>query len=191
LLATAYAFRDADQSVRSIQLAKRLIASGERDARAYRLLYPVLDRERITAAARAHNVDPGFVAGLIRQESSFNPHAVSAAGARGLMQLMPSVGAQLARSAHYPVWDPALLFDPDVNIQLGVTHLAAAMAKYTAPARVLAAYNAGDARVDRWTDKPGTADPEVFAERIPYNETRDYVRIVQRNAVLSDALYAW
>jgi soluble lytic murein transglycosylase len=191
LLATAYAFRDADESVRSIRLANRIITSGERDARAYRLLYPVLDREQITDAARAHHIDPGFVAGLIRQESSFNPHAISAAGARGLMQLMPSVGAQLARAAKFPLWNPALLFEPDVNVQLGVTHLAAAMARYTAPARVLAAYNAGDARVDRWVTKAGMSDPEVFAERIPYNETRDYVRIVQRNAVLYDALYGW
>lgn len=191
LLATAYAFRDAQEPVRSIRLANRIITGGERDARAYRLLFPVLDREQIQRAAAANHVDPGFIAGVIRQESSFNPNAVSVAGARGLMQVMPSVGAQLARDARYPLWDPVLLFDPDVNIQLGTTHLAAAIAEYKAPVRVLAAYNAGDTRVDRWSTKAGMSDPEIFAERIPFTETRDYVRIVQRNAVLYDALYGW
>jgi len=191
LLATAQALHDAGQSVRSIRLANRLVNQGERDARSYRLLYPVLDRQQITDAARAHSLDPGFVAGLIRQESSFNPNAVSVAGARGLMQVMPAVGEQLARAAKYPVWDPVLLFDPDVNVQLGTAHLAGAFAQDSVVPRVLAAYNAGATRVGRWATKGGVSDPEIFAERIPFTETRDYVRVVQRNAVLYDALYSW
>jgi len=191
LLATAAALREAGQSVRSIRLANRIVNQGARDARSYRLLYPVLDRQQIIEAARAHALDPGFIAGLIRQESSFNPNAVSVAGARGLMQVLPSVGEQLARAAKYPLWDPVLLFDPDVNVQLGATHLAGAFAQDSVAARVLAAYNAGATRIDRWASKAGAGDPEVFAERIPFAETRDYVRIVQRNAVLYDALYSW
>lgn len=191
LVATAAALRGAGQAVRSIRLANRIVNQGARDARSYRLLYPVLDRQQITDAAHAHALDPGLIAGLIRQESSFNPNAVSVAGARGLMQVLPSVGEQLARAAKYPLWDPVLLFDPDVNVQLGTAHLAGAFAQDSIAARVLAAYNAGAARIDRWGSKAGVSDPEVFAERIPFAETRDYVRVVQRNAVLYDALYSW
>jgi soluble lytic murein transglycosylase len=64
------------------------------------------------------------------------------------------------------------------------------MVRYRDPARVLAAYNAGESRVERWARKRGTSDPELFVERIPYVETRDYVRIVLRNVELYRQLYA-
>jgi soluble lytic murein transglycosylase len=63
--------------------------------------------------------------------------------------------------------------------------------KYPDPAKVLAAYNAGESRVERWSTKAGARDPEVFTERIPFVETRDYVRIVLRNQAYYDALYPW
>jgi soluble lytic murein transglycosylase len=108
-----------------------------------------------------------------------------------MMQVMPAVGQQVARSLGYPVWDPVLLFEPDANLEIGIAHLAASIRQYDDLFRVLAAYNAGASRVRRWSTKPGTDDPEVFAERIPFVETRDYVRIVQRNADLYRALYTW
>jgi len=114
---------------------------------------------------------------------------VSVAGARGLMQLMPSVGAAIARTKGYPLWDPALLFDADVNLELGTAHLASSMRSGMPTARALAAYNAGASRVARWINRPGSADPELFTEWIPYTETRDYVRIVQRNRDVYHALY--
>src|SRR5204862_67774 len=107
-----------------------------------------------------------LVAAIIRQESSFNPHAVSVAGARGLMQVMPSVGQQVGRSLGYPLWDPGLLFDADANLELGVAHLASSIRQYDDLTRVLAAYNAGGSRVTRWAAKAGAQDPEVFTERI-------------------------
>jgi soluble lytic murein transglycosylase len=82
-----------------------------------------------------------------------------------------------------------LLYQPDVNIQLGVAHLAANLQQYPDPVYALAAYNAGGSRVARWRQKRGTDDPELFIERIPYTETRDYVRIVTRNRDLYRALY--
>jgi soluble lytic murein transglycosylase len=84
-----------------------------------------------------------------------------------------------------------LLFDADANLELGVAHLAASLRQYDDLPRVLAAYNAGGSRVTRWASKAGTSDPEVFTERISFTETRDYVRIVQRNAELYRALYKW
>jgi soluble lytic murein transglycosylase len=126
---------------------------------------------------------------VIRQESSWNPRALSRAGARGLMQVMPSVGEAIARSRGFPVWDPVLLFDPDVSLELGTDHLRAAIAQYNSLPRALAAYNAGGTRVNRWVRRTGASDPELFIERIPFVETRDYVRIVLRNVEIYRALH--
>ena len=189
-LATAHAFREHGEGTRAITIALRLIEQGDRDARVYRLAYPIIDREELERNARANKLDPALVAGLIRQESSFNPRAVSVANARGLMQVLPSVGAEIARALRYPVWSPSLLFDADVNLQLGTSHLAAATRQYNDIVKVLAAYNAGGSRVERWSRKPSASkDPELFAEQIPFVETRDYVRIVQRNAEMYRVLY--
>ena len=189
-LATANAFREHGDGTRAISIALRLIEQGERDARVYRLAYPLVDREELERNAHSNKLDPALVAGLIRQESSFNPRAVSVANARGLMQVLPSVGAEIARSLRYPVWSPSLLFDADVNLQLGTAHLAAATRQYDDIVKVLAAYNAGGSRVDRWSRKPiASDDAELFAEQIPFVETRDYVRIVQRNAEMYRLLY--
>jgi soluble lytic murein transglycosylase len=191
LLATADALRAHGQTSRAIRLAWKAVDAGTRDARAYRLAYPVVDQVELARLARARSIDPALVAAIIRQESSFNPHAVSVAGARGLMQVMPAVGQQIARSLGYPLWDPGLLFDPDANLELGVAHLASSIHQYDDLPRVLAAYNAGGSRVQRWEKKPGTDDPEIFTERISFTETRDYVRIVQRNVEIYRVLYRW
>jgi soluble lytic murein transglycosylase len=107
------------------------------------------------------------------------------------MQVLPSVGEPVARSLAFPVWSPALLTDADANLQLGTAHLATYFKQYGAVPRVLAAYNAGGSRVTRWVTKSGMNDPELFAERVPFVETRDYVRLVQRNAAVYAALYDW
>ena len=82
-----------------------------------------------------------------------------------------------------------MLYQPDVNVRLGAAHLAGVLRQYPSPGYALADYNAGGSRVRRWRTKAGSADPELFAERIPYAETRDYVRIVLRNRELYRALY--
>ncbi|MFL5578171.1 MAG: transglycosylase SLT domain-containing protein [Gemmatimonadaceae bacterium] len=192
LLAAGQAFLDAGQPSRAIALGWRAVESGAaRDARAYRLAYPVLERTLIDREATARGLDPAFVAALIRQESSFNPGATSPAGARGLMQVMPAVGAAIARARRLAPWDPILLYQPDVNVELGTAHLDNFLRQFTGPERALAAYNAGNSRVAAWTRKPGTDDPELFVERIPFVETRDYVRIVLRNRDMYRALYEW
>ncbi len=190
-VATARAFLSAGQASRAMRLAQKLIDGGQRDARAYRLLYPLVDRMELSRDATARGLDPALVAGLIRQESSFGVRAVSVAGARGLMQVLPAVGEEISRSLKYPVWSPALLFDADANLQLGTAHLSSYMTRYGQLPRVLAAYNAGGARIARWSTRAGVDDPEIFTERIPFVETRDYVRIVQRNAEMYRRLYSW
>ncbi len=190
LLILANAFRSQGMASQAIQLARRALARGAAgDARTYRLIYPVAHVDALLAEATEQGLDPSLVAALIRQESSFNPAATSPAGARGLAQVMPEVGERLARELNYPVWDPVLLYQPDVSIQLGAFHLRELFGRYDQRAHILAAYNAGAPRVDRWSKRIGVDDPEVFAEQISFVETRDYVRVIQRNEDIYRALY--
>jgi peptidoglycan lytic transglycosylase len=190
LLALANAFRGQGMASQAIQLARRALARGAPgDARTYRLIYPITHEDAILAEAAEQKLDPNFIAALIRQESNFNPSATSPAGARGLAQVMPELGERLARELNYPVWDPVLLYQPDVSIQLGTFHLRELLARYDQRAHILAAYNAGMSRVELWSKRVGVDDPEVFAERISFVETRDYVRIIQRNEQIYRALY--
>jgi len=192
LLATAAALTGTDQATRSTGLGRRAIDEIGPTAANYRLFYPVVERETLIAAAKENGLDPVFVASLIRQESNWNPRATSPVGARGLMQLMPPVGAELARSKGIRPWDPEMLYDPAISIRLGTLHLRDLARKYPKDlVKILAAYNAGEARVERWSTKAGANDSEVFTERIPFVETRDYVRIVLRNQAYYDALYPW
>jgi soluble lytic murein transglycosylase len=107
------------------------------------------------------------------------------------MQLMPAVGAAIASGRGYPVWNAALLFDPDVSMQLGTRHLSSSLRGRNDPTRALAAYNAGASRVTRWWRRPGASDPEQVAEWIPLVETRDYVRAVVRDAEVYARVYGW
>lgn len=192
MLATAAALRARGRSVASIQLARRALAQGAiPDARVYRLLYPLARRDALLAETEERGLDPTLVAALIRQESMFDPRATSGAGARGLMQVMPDVGRAVAQTLGFPVWDPVLLYQADVNLQLGAAHLRELVGRYSEPVEILAAYNAGASRVEKWKTRTGAGDPELFAERIPFAETRDYVRIISRNQALYRVLYDW
>jgi soluble lytic murein transglycosylase len=192
LLSLANAFRARGMPAQAIQLARRALVYGARaDARTYRLLYPVGPAEALAGEAVEHGLDPSLVAALIRQESRFDPGATSAVGARGLMQVMPDLGARLAQTLGYPIWDPVLLYQPDVSIQLGTFHLQELFESYSETVHILAAYNAGSSRVERWSRRKGVEDPEIFAERIPFAETRGYVRAIQRNQAIYRTLYPW
>jgi len=131
------------------------------------------------------------VLALIREESAFAPRAVSSAGARGLMQLMPSVADKVARDYKLPAVGSTGLEVPTVNIQLGVLHLADALRDHNGNlALALAAYNAGSAAVQRWVQRYGFADEEQFIEDIPYAETRNYVKRVLANYERYRSVYA-
>ena len=191
IVATAYALAGTDQSTRSITLGRQAVAKVGPSAQNYRLVYPVLVREALIESSKENGLDPALVASLIRQESNFNPGATSPVGARGLMQLMPSVGRTLARSKGIAGYSDESLYDPEINIRLGTTHLAALLRRTSNLERVLAAYNAGESRVARWITKAGASDPEIFTERIPFVETRDYVRSIVRNRAFYSMLYRW
>jgi soluble lytic murein transglycosylase len=190
LLSAANTFRELGEGSRAVSAAQAAMNAGaRRDARLYRLLYPSTFLDVVGIEASLYNLDLDLIAGLIRQESLFNPAATSPVGARGLMQVMPALGSQLAQSFNFPLWDPVLLWQPDVNARLGVRHFSDLVRSQAHVYHVLASYNAGANRVERWLTKRGSEDPEVFVDRIPFVETRDYVRIVARNSETYKGLY--
>lgn len=193
LMATGAALVRAGEPARAVSLGWRLLGRSDsawRDARVMRLIYPLLFGDSLTSAARAKGLDPALVASLVRQESAYNPRAVSVAGARGLMQIMPGVGRSLAQAHGIGPWDPTLLDDPSINLTLGVAHFATFLSQEDGNVvRTLAAYNAGPSRVVTWSAKRGVDDPEIFVERIPFAETRDYVRAIMRGRDAYAALY--
>ncbi|HUQ46675.1 MAG TPA: transglycosylase SLT domain-containing protein [Gemmatimonadaceae bacterium] len=191
LVATAHALSGTDQSSRSIALGRKAVNEVGATAPNYRLMYPVLERATLSESAKKYNLEPALVASLIRQESNFNPRATSPVGARGLMQLMPPVGRTIAKGQGIPNYTDESLYDPAINIKLGTQHLSGLFRKTPQIERVLAAYNAGESRVAKWIQKAGADDPEVFTERIPFVETRDYVRAIVRNRAFYSSLYSW
>jgi soluble lytic murein transglycosylase len=155
-----------------------------------RLVYPFPFRSTIEREAGRNNLDPFLVAGLIRQESGFHAAARSGAGALGLMQIMPATGTGLARELGIGSFSATRLTEPELNVRMGTRYMATMLARYDGRiVDALVAYNAGPTRMNRWRAFPEHGDPELFTERIPFTETRDYVRIVQTNAAIYRALY--
>jgi soluble lytic murein transglycosylase len=160
------------------------------NTRLLKIVYPLPYSEIISAESTGNRINPYLTAGLIRQESMFEADAISPVGAVGLMQVMPGTGKRLASTMRVRGFDKRMLENPEVNAALGTTFVADLMKQNNRRvALVLAAYNAGPARLARWQQFPEFGDDETFTERIPFNETRDYVRIVQQNARMYSALY--
>lgn len=143
-----------------------------------RLFYPVYYRTEINRAAAAYGVDPYLIMAIIKVESNFRCWAVSRKGARGLMQVMPATADWIAGEGG-PLGGSGALDDPASNIAIGTWYLAYLLERYkgkNAPA--IAAYNAGEARVDQWlADRLWDGRVET-AHQIPYGETRGYIRRV-------------
>jgi soluble lytic murein transglycosylase len=148
----------------------------------WRILFPEAYWPQIKVSAAANGLDPYMVASLIRQESEFNPQAISNKSAYGLMQLLPSVGKSMAKEEGMRHFETSQLLDPNVNIQLGCRYLKQTMDKFGGrPEYVFAAYNAGDSRVLDWRSAGEEQNIDEFVESIPFTETRDYVQAILRN----------
>ena len=143
--------------------------------------FPMPYEDEIRTAAEREGLDPMLVAGLIRQESAFQPRAVSRARAIGLMQVLPSTGRHLAHQLHLP-YSRARLFNPDYNLRLGTKYLANLVAMFGSEEPAIAAYDAGEDRIAGWQAARKYDEMAEFIESIPITETREYVQIVTRNA---------
>jgi soluble lytic murein transglycosylase len=189
--ALAEAFNERGHTVTGIRLGWEIYRrEGAWNPRLLRIVYPFPFQAMVMAEAREQGLDPFFVAGLIRQESTFSAAIRSPAGAIGLMQIMPATGKTLAGGAGVKDFGPDMLEKPELNLHLGMTYLSEMLRRYggrVGPA--LAAYNAGPQRLTFWSTFPEYDDDELFAERIPFAETRGYVKIVQQNARIYAALY--
>jgi soluble lytic murein transglycosylase len=152
-------------------------------------IYPFPYREVVLREAEEAGLDPFLVAGLIRQESAFWREAVSRADARGLMQVLPTTGAEVARARGPEGFDAEEhLFRPEVNVHLGVAFFADLRRRFGEDLSILlSAYNAGPTRARRWRQFPEAGDLPLFVERIPFSETRGYVK----NVLLNREIYAW
>jgi soluble lytic murein transglycosylase len=156
----------------------------------WHLLFPQPYWQELVADAGANGLDPYLVASLIRQESEFNPGAVSPANAYGLMQLLPTVGKAMAKKQGIKRFTTAQLLDPSANLKLGTTNLKLVLDRFGGQVEyALAAYNAGDTPVRQWLASNDYKDVPEFVESIPYTETREYVQSILRNREMYKALY--
>ncbi len=138
----------------------------------------------------SNGLDPYLVASLIRQESEFNPLAVSHANAVGLMQLLPKTGKVVAHQESLKHYNATELFTPAVNLQLGTRYFRGMVDKFGGSfEHALAAYNAGSDRVEEWMGQGPYRDSPEFVESIPFTETREYVQAILRNAAVYKQLY--
>jgi soluble lytic murein transglycosylase-like protein len=153
-------------------------------------LYPRPWPEHVERQASRRGLDPYLVWALMRQESGFDPFAVSPARAHGLMQLLPETARRVAADDGAPAPGVEDLFDPAVNVRLGTAYLAALARQFDAkPALMLAAYNAGENAASRWQRQGATWETDELIESISYRETRDYVKKVLRNRANYERLY--
>ena len=176
LLAAAELARLANEPDRAIGTAERTVQVHDIAQR-----FPMPHRDAIAAAAKQYDVDEALLYGIVRQESRFMVEARSRAGARGLMQLMPSTARWVARQISIAPFRNDMLVRPEVNVQMGAYYFKRVLDDLGHPVLATAAYNAGPNRARRWRDdRP--LDAAVYTETIPFNETRDYVKKVFANA---------
>jgi len=156
------------------------------EQRLYELRFPLHHDAQIRTAARRFALDPAWIAAEIRAESTFNPNARSPANARGLMQLLPTTAAAVARRTGLPYNGADSLYDPVINIPLGSAYLREMEDKYAVTYQAIAAYNAGPAPTARWMAQRPSYDPDLWIETISYKETREYVARVLAFSVIYD-----
>lgn len=145
-------------------------------------LYPQAHREIVEREAGSRGIDPVLVWSLMRQESAFDANAVSSADAIGLMQLLPTTAARIAKDAGVSDASREALFDPETNIRLGTSYLSGLMREFEGRlVLALAAYNAGENAARRWRNAGSGLSEDELIESITYRETRDYVKKIVRN----------
>jgi soluble lytic murein transglycosylase len=184
LLAAAEFARRLGAYDRAISSAERTVVQHD-----YTLRFPAPFREQLSTTVREAGLDDAWVYGLMRQESRFVAEAQSTAGARGLMQLMPSTARWVARKIGLAQYHPARVTEIGTNVTLGTSYLKMVLeALDNQPVLASAAYNAGPNRARKWrADRP--LEGAIYAETIPFNETRDYVKKVMSNAVYYAILF--
>lgn len=168
------------------KLVQTTIAGSMWDALDWR--FPEAYRDNFIHWGQQNDVDPYLLMGIARRESAYNPAALSPAGARGLMQLMPATATQLSRQLGIADPGPYGVLDPETNIRLGSTYIRDMLDRYRGNRiAATAAYNAGPGRVDRWL-REAPEEFDLFVESIPFRETRAYVQAVLSYRAIFESL---
>jgi soluble lytic murein transglycosylase len=167
-------FQELGEYKRAISLACQLPYSEKMHA----FWYPLAFWDNVEPIAKKYNIDPLVALSVMREESRFDANAKSAAGAYGLMQLMPQTAYRLDRSLKLGINRPSQLTSAGNNIQLGSFYLRTLFNEFHSLPHVLAAYNAGEMPVRTWQDRGRYRSVDEFIEDIPYAETRNYVKKV-------------
>ena len=177
---------DFSSSARAFSILQRAITPEElSSSELLKLSYPRAFEGYVAAASQKTGVAPEIIWGVMRQESLYEPDAVSRVGAYGLMQLMPATARDEARKM---TMSADSYLRPSNNVMLGANHLAGLFARFKEAPLSLAAYNAGGTPVLRWSKSPIT-DMAEWVEDIAYRETRGYVKAVLRNIEVYKLLY--
>lgn len=144
-----------------------------------RMLYPFPYRQTISHYSAAYGVDMYLLVAVMKAESNFNKHAVSATGARGLMQIMPDTGRWIAAKMGSSGFDPDQLFEPDTSIRLGAWYIADLTQEFAGDTvLVLAAYNGGRGNVEEWLAQNKLSGGLSSIDQLPFPETRSFIRKV-------------
>jgi soluble lytic murein transglycosylase len=195
LAETARIYQDSGRYDRAIEVMKRGVPNyfavdvPELPRPYWEALFPKAYWGDLKRFSTQNELDPYLVASLIRQESEFNPNAISRANAVGLMQLLPVTGKKVAKEVKMHHFTPSQLYTPTVNLQLGTRYFKSMVDKFGSFEYALAAYNAGSDRVQDWLSAGKYRDPQEFVESIPFTETREYVQAILRNANVYKQLY--
>lgn len=180
LKVAGFHYFNAGQYSRAVALYSRLKSFPDMQDIDERFLYPFVYPELILKVSRFHGIDPYLLLSIIREESRYNPEAISPAGAIGLMQIMPYTAERLIKTGalgNISNKTNHLLYNPEFNIQLGASYLKRLLEQYKEIPVAIAAYNAGESAVDSWLRK-GYSSMDEFIEDIPYGETMNYVKRV-------------
>ncbi len=153
-----------------------------RDDLRWRLVYPINYYDEIKHYAENFGNDSAIILALVREESYFNPNAESSAGARGLMQLMPSTAKEISKNYGYGMTSANSLYNPELNIKIGNAYFAQARGMLNNMyVSSIAAYNGGVGSIGSWKRNLNYSDTDDFIEKIPYVETQNYVKKVLRS----------
>ncbi len=157
--------------------------------KSYQIAFPRPYKEEVEEAAGEYQLDPHLIWAVMREESHFRPAVISSADARGLMQVMPATGQDIARRMDMEI-STGDLFDPELNIRFGAWYLRAMLDSFNEDYdKALAAYNAGSSNVRRWSGSPLGQEPGGFPTAITYRETRQYTTRVMNSYLTYNWLY--
>ncbi|MCJ7813983.1 MAG: transglycosylase SLT domain-containing protein, partial [Candidatus Atribacteria bacterium] len=142
-------------------------------------LYPLYYKDMIRERALEYKIDPLLVLAMIREESRFNTGDESVAGARGLMQIIFSTGEWIAQKISLEEFNDEMLFDPEININLGCWYINYLKEKFSNDLiLIISGYNAGPGTTSKWLEQYNRSDLDNFVENIPYSETREHIKKV-------------